>query len=304
MAGLSLFAAASVSAASSAPMETLPKAGGEVGNALQAPAQPSPRRTEGSQARSDALMSQEELAMRVRVELLRLVATPQSLSALVENIHGRDLNPQQMQIAQTVIRETMMMPGLPELLAASMQPFAREGMTAELAQIAAIHGIMQGQVKGLARMSPQRQLEFVNHTIQMSRSIDADACKRLVLGQVGAQEQAAMSRRYGATLPLDQFEAFLRLHLDALRAEVAGVPLPRSVTQEQMALAQDAFHERLRELLVARGALQTYMRTFANLAAASPEDACDGAMTTLEAKLLMPEPFRTWQVHVFVESMQ
>jgi hypothetical protein len=149
-------------------------------------------------------------------------------------------------VAISVIYDTLQTPGLAELMAEAVRPFASTTASNDLMQIAIIHGLLHAQVRGMARLGPEQQLQYLVYSIGMARSAEPEACRRMIEGKMGAQEAAAVSRRFASRMPLDQYESFLRLHLDALRADVHKTSHPRVFSSEELALSQQALAKTIR----------------------------------------------------------
>jgi len=248
--------------------------------------------------------SEAALAQLFRVELRRQFASEEQLNTLLRKTYGVDLAPDKAEVARGALRTLLADPAVPAYLAQVLRPTFRPERLNDDATSVVLDGVVQLQVRGLRRLPASRQEQFLQHVVQTAQALPPEKCKAGYLGQIPLREAVALEMRVAASLPLQRFEAIIELYRDAMRAELAGSPPARTVTDEQAALARRALQEASARRVRAALAPAAVAR-FTDDGAASPADEfCALACAALQGVLDLPEPHKSWQLTRFVEGLQ
>jgi hypothetical protein len=156
----------------------------------------------------------------------------------------------------------------------------------------------------MLRLKTESQAAFVSHILALARGVDSENCKAMFLGKLSTAEAAALERKYVAGLPLEQFQSILNLYRDATVAELAAYPDVRTITPEQAALAEKVFDDSAKKRVLAAVPTDVLRRVGQDAAAAPAEEVCTTIVTYSESMLDLPEPYRSWKLTRFAESMQ
>ena len=246
------------------------------------------------------------LADAISVGLHRHYGTAEQREAAVGRIYGVPLSPDKVAFASQTMRDILFEPTASTYFAKLLAPIIpRDLPAAELAAAVLDEGTVLLQWRGLARLSSERQAEFLAHTLAVARSLTPAKCKAAFLGQLSSRESVALERRYLAGLPIARFEAVTRLYRDAAKAELDGYPDPRVISAEQAGLAKSAHALMATDRWVAAGfSRDTVVAATSNSAGAEPQDVCDVMSIAAEAMLGLDEPYRAWALVRFIQSLQ
>jgi hypothetical protein len=245
-----------------------------------------------------------KVAEQVAAELRRQYSTSEQLDAAVTKTYGVKLSADKAEVARRTMRALIFNDAVPAYMAKLLVPVYRPDITPKEMTAAAMEGIAQMQVKGLARLRPERQAAFVGHIVDMARSVPPTSCKAMFLGQMSTAESAVLERRYIAGLPLGKFEAISNLYREAAEAELAGYPDARVINAQQAKLAEKVYAAASAKRLRAQVPQEVVRRVNQAAESAAPNEVCAFMTSTVEAMLDMTEPYRAWQLTRFAQSMQ
>lgn len=245
-----------------------------------------------------------KVAAQVAVEIKRQYSTSEQLDAAITQTYGVKLSADKAEVARRTLRALIFNEAVPEYFAQLFVPLYRQGVTPKELTAAAVEGIAQLQVKGLARLPPERQAAFVSHVINAARSMPATSCKTMFIGQMSTAESALLERKYMAALPLGKFEAISNLYREAAEAELAGYPDARTINAQQAKLAEKVYESASVRRIRAQVPQAIAQRVDQDASSAAPSEVCAVMTTRAEGMLDMPEPYRAWQLTRFAQSMQ
>lgn len=244
------------------------------------------------------------VAERIAIEIKQQFGTSEQLDAVITRTYGVRLSPKKAEVAQRVMRSVLFNQALPNYIANLLVPVYRSDISHTEMVSAVVEGMVQLQVKGLARLSPERQVAFVAHTVSMTRAIEPSACKALFLGQLDTKASAAIERKYIAGLPLRKFEAISDIYRDAAEAELVGYPDARIINQQQAKLAERVYQAASIKRLRARVRKEVIQRVDEGAHSAEPSEVCAVFSAIIEGMLDMDDPYRAWHLTRFMQTLQ
>ena len=245
-----------------------------------------------------------KLAEQLRVELKNQFGTVQQLNTAITKTYGIKLSAEKEEIARNALRALMFNEAVPLYIAKLLVPVYRPDLTSKEIASATVEGIAQMQVKGLARLPAERQAAFVSYMFSMMKSIPPSDCKALLEGRLDTNASAALERRYIASLPPDRFEAVTNLYKEASEAELAGYPDPRFINSNQAKLAEKVYETASTKRLRDRVSAPVLQRVAQGGDVASASEVCLVMSENFAGMLDMAEPYRSWQLTRFLQSMQ
>jgi len=231
-------------------------------------------------------------------------ATQDQLNAAVTKAYGVKLPPDKETVAREVMQALFQNRAFSAYLARIILPINRRDLTRAEVSSAIAEGILQLQVKGLARLGPEKQAAFVKHIIGMAGWVPAPLCKSMYTGRLDTIAATAVERRYVVQLPIGGFESITGLYRQAVEAELARFPDVRSINAQQASLAENVFQSASTKRLRAQLAQDAIFRVSNDAEAAPAAEVCAALSATLEGMLDMAEPYRSWQLIRFMQSMQ
>lgn len=244
-----------------------------------------------------------KIAALLTVELESQFGTAEQLNAAVTKSYGVKLSPTKENIARAVLRELMFNEAVPMYIAKLILPFYHPGITRKEIASAMVEGIAQMQVKGLIRLSSERQAAFITHMVSMAKAIPASDCKAMFVGRLDTNASALLERRYIASLPVDRFESITNLYKEAVEAELNGYPDARTINSSQAKLAEKVYETATVKRLSKNIAPAVLQRVNQGADSAPSSEVCLVLSETIAAMLDMAEPYRSWQLTRFTQSM-
>lgn len=245
-----------------------------------------------------------QLANRLAIDLKSQFGTTEQLNAAITRTYGEQLSPEKEEVARNTLRVLMSNDAVPMYLAKLLVPIYGPGITRKEVASAMAEGLAQMQVKGLARLSADRQAAFVTHMVSMTKAIPASVCKAMFGGRLDTNASAAIERRYIASLPLDRFEAITNLYKEAAEAELAEYPDARVINHSQAKLAEKVYEAASAKRLRAKLPQAVIQRVLQGVDSAPPSEVCSVMSESIAGMLDMSEPYRSWQLTRFTQSMQ
>ncbi|MGD9670759.1 MAG: hypothetical protein AB7U75_17225 [Hyphomicrobiaceae bacterium] len=245
-----------------------------------------------------------KLASRISIELRKEFGTSEQFDAAITTTYGVQLTPEKAEVARRALRALLSNEALPAYLANLLLPLARLDLTKRQFGAAMLHGIVQLQIQGFSRLPTERQAAFVAHFVAMARSISPSDCKAMFLGQMDTEASTVLERQYIASLPLGKFESITLLYKEAAEAELAGYPDARFINSQQAQIAEKVYEAASVKRLLAQVPKDAIRRVDQDAASAVPSEACAVFTATVEAMLDMTEPYRSWQLSRFTQSMR
>lgn len=241
----------------------------------------------------------------ISLEVRKQFGTRAQLDATIARAYGTALTPEKVEVARNFMGSVLRHEALPASLARIIAPLTNGShLTPRDVENAVSQGILQLQLKGLARLPTDKQAAFVQHMVSLARTIRPSDCKALYLGHLDANASVALERRYIATLPLGRFEAVTALYRQAIEAELAGYPDVKTINAQQAKLAEKAHQGAMAKRLQTQVPVGVVQRVSQDGNGAPAADVCAFFSATTEAMLDIAEPYRTWQLTRFMESIQ
>ena len=268
--------------------------------AAHAQSNPSLQSTQATQAREAA-----QVGAIIAAEFRKIATSPSQLDRVIATAYGVQLPPDKLEIARRYMRSSLMDENLATYFGGVLAPLAGSNLTQQQLTAAAMEAMASLQIKGLSRLSADRQALFVTHLIGTMLWVSPTDCKALALGQMSTAQSARLERSYIASLPIGRFEAITMLYDEATKAEMRGFPDVRSVNAEQARLAETVYEKAIEDNLrrmMSQEALQRFATS--GLEGAPANEACVFVQASTAAMLDMPEPYKTWQLARFTLSMQ
>jgi hypothetical protein len=245
-----------------------------------------------------------KIAELVTVELKSQFGTAEQLNAVITKTYGVKLSPEKENVARNSLRAVMFNEAVPMYIAKLISPFYHPDTTQKELASAMAEGIAQLQVKGVLRLSSERQASFVAHMVSMAKAIPSSDCKAMFIGRLDTTASVALERRYIASLPSVRFESITNLYREAIEAELAGYPDARTINLNQAKLAEKVYETATVKRLHAKVAQAVLQRVNQGAENAPSSEVCLVMSETIEAMLDMAEPYRSWQLTRFMESIQ
>jgi hypothetical protein len=249
-------------------------------------------------------IGEAELAVSIRSAIKAQYGTQAQMDQAIERVFGVKLSPQKAAVARSDLQAVLAHPQLPAYLAQVVLPLSGAKISKEELAAATTEVMQQVQVKGIARLTADKQAMMVRHVIDMAKWAPAPLCKALFLGQLDSQKSAALERRFIASLPLGKFEAISALYRAASEAELNKYPDRRTLSASQAKITEQAQENSGARRLMARVAPDVIERVNQSAESAPAEEVCLVMTETTEAMLELPDPFRSWALTRFAQAMQ
>lgn len=241
----------------------------------------------------------------IAAEFRKIASSTPQLDRLIFNTYGTTLTPEKLEVARRVVRSNLTDENLSAYIGKVIAPLIATNPSMEDVITAAMEGVVSLQLKGLARLSPELQANFITHSLGTMANMEPADCKAAALGQMNSVQAARLERRYIAGLPLGKFEAITNLYQEAAKAQLRGFPDARQLNDSQARLAQSVFEKSAEDLFTRSVPLGVLERLASSGFEALPaREACLIAYLSNAAILDMPEPYRTWQLTRFMLSLQ
>lgn len=251
-------------------------------------------------AQADAAQLSRQLAAMVQEQF----GTDAQLDAQIASMYGAQLSPEKTAIARRALRVMFFHEGMAPFLARLIAPVLKSSSMSQKQLLAAVSEGIQGlQAKGFGRLRPEQQALLIRHITEMARKISPVDCKAMFLGQVNTQESSRLEREYIGSLPLPKFELITTLYRDSALAELSGYPDPRPLNAQQAALAKTLYEDVAVQRL-AKLPVEMIQRIQRNGAGSDAAEYCLYMSTYIESMLDMDEPYKSWQLARFIQSLQ
>jgi hypothetical protein len=241
---------------------------------------------------------------QLRTEIARQFGAEEQLDAALMKAYGVELTEEKAEVSRRALRTLIFNDATPDYIAKLLMPVYRPQLSQQEVVAVVMEGILELQVRGLQRLAPSRQALLVSHIVDMARALPPSTCKALFLGQIATKEAADLERRFIASLPLSRFEGIVTVYREATEAELAGYPDERSINAQQAKLAQKVYDEAIGKRVRAQSSKEAIARVKADIASAPAGEVCSVMSSSVQAMLDMPEPYKSWQLTRFVQSMQ
>lgn len=235
-------------------------------------------------------------------EFLAMRSNEQLLEQLVFAQYGTALDRPRVNALKSMLRTILAEPALASYTAKSYASVQNAGLSkAELGA----HGgraIMELRVKGLRRVSVQRQGELHRFIQGLAASLPVRQCRQMFAGTLDLPASNKAEQAYMVAMPLPEFLGLVSAYEAASLAELRGVRSFPSLTSSQAAKADAAYDE----------AVQVRLRKLPTLVVAqlvggltkAPDDvACTYQREALAAGMDLPLPERDWYLQQFVEGL-
>lgn len=253
-------------------------------------------------AQSDQRLT--SLVEEVAHELRKAYGTTAQMDALIAKQFGQELPSAKTRVLREHYRALFFHEKMPEALLKILLPIYRPSMTDKELYAVGFEGMLQVQMKGLARLAPDRQTAFVRYISEMASSLPSSVCKRMFLGQIDTPESTEIERKFFAALPLPRFEAIVSLYREAIDAELVGYPSARSINASQAKFADDALQEAFIGRLRRNVPRQVTIRVLEDPHNAEARDVCAVMLERVHALLDLDDPYKSWALTRFAESLQ
>ena len=241
---------------------------------------------------------------QLRTEIARQFGAEEQLDAALMKAYGVELTEQKAEVSRRALRALLFNDATPDYIAKRLMPVPRPQLSQQEVVAVVMEGILELQVRGLQRLAPNRQALLVSHIVDMARALPPSTCKALFLGQIATKDAAELERRFIASLPLSRFEGIVTVYREATEAELAGYPDERTIDAKQAKLAQKVYEEAIGKRVRAQTPKQAIARVKADSASAPAGEVCAVMSASVQAMLDMREPYKSWQLTRFVQSMQ
>ena len=224
-------------------------------------------------------------------------------SAIVAVYSGFSVEPVRKEALKRSLRTMLGQDALPALVARSLGPRLTSSSSASQRLARASQILVELRVKGLRRIPPARQAEFVRFIQGVTGSLPPLACRQMFDGTLDAVASSHAEHAYMLAMPLNRFHSLVTLYEEAMVAELNGRPAVHLLTasqRKQMDQAYDAAIEaRMRKMPP-----EVVAGIASGLTQAPAEVACRFHREALAAGLDLGAPYRNWYVASFVDSLQ
>lgn len=244
------------------------------------------------------------LARSISNEIRNHFSTDESLNSALTKSYGSVLDRDRASIAKASLRRILFHDALPNYIAKLIMPVYKSDMTKLQLDTVIVEGIASLQAKGLARLTVDRQQQFVAHILAMMAWLPARDCKAMVLGHMDTATSAAIERHYLASLPRERFQAATLLYQEASEAELSGTPSPRTLNLNQSRLAEQAHELAFIKRLKGLNNPGLIRRVTAGPETSEPSESCLFYRQSFLAMLDLGTPYSAWQMTKFIQSMQ
>lgn len=224
-------------------------------------------------------------------------------SLVVTNYHGHSIEPARKEALKRSLRAIFGQAFLPAFLAKSAGPVLTSPPNTPQLVAHAIQTTQELRLRGLHRIPPTRQAEFVRFVQGITGSIPPSACRKMFDGTLDAVASSNAERAYMLAMPLNQFQSLVALYEEAFVAELNGWPAVPVLTETQRAQTDTAYSAAL-EVRMRKMPLEVVASIARGLAQAPAEVACTYHREALAAGLDLGEPYRTWYLTAFIDSLQ
>lgn len=222
---------------------------------------------------------------------------------VVTNYHGHSIEPARKEALKRSLRTILGQTSLSAFLAKSADPVLTAPPNTPQLQAHAIQTTQELRLKGLRRIPPARQAEFVRFIQGMSRSLPPSACRQMFDGTLDTVASSNAERAYMLSMPLNRFLSLVELYEEAVVAELNAWHAVPVLTATQQAQTEKAYSAAI-EVRMLKMPPEVVAGMARGLAQAPAEVACTFHREALAAGLDLAEPYRTWHVTAFIDSLQ
>jgi hypothetical protein len=247
--------------------------------------------------------SAETLEKIIQQALSANLSTTAQLEASIDKAYIGKLHPRNRARGLEYFKRTLENPGLATYLAKAIAPVYKKEMTSMEVTTSFLDAMATAQVKGLARLPTEKQAVFVQHMIDVMQAVPPASCKALLLGKISTYDAVVLERVYVGQLPLEKFDAIASIYVEALEAELANNPAARTITDEQSKEVEKI----IETYAVKRWASLSpalIKRVLDDQDNADPVEVCQFYTAFSQSMLDLGEPYRSWQMIKYVQSMQ
>lgn len=226
-----------------------------------------------------------------------------ALERTVRETYGPRLSAEKLAPAVRFQSRVVQHPTLPEFLAKLLHPQHVTSQSLSVDAVFVQQGMVLAKLQGFKRLQPAGQAEVVGTMADMLKSVRPADCHRLMLGDISMEAATRLELDHVLGLSTPRFERLIRLHEDAVLAELSqGLPA-RVITPEQARSRQQALETAVAALRRSRFPAADIQRFEADPSAVPATLACGIGVADLEAMLALPEPHRTWSIASFIGGM-
>jgi hypothetical protein len=237
-------------------------------------------------------------------ELQAIAGSPERLDAVMLRIYGAKLPADKVAIASEQTRRIWAHAAFGPYLRELLVPLVKVKAKPADMNAAALEALAALSSKGLLRMPVERQRQFIRLSILIFESMPPAQCKKLTNDEYSTAQAVAIERRVLVGLPVDQFAAVMTLYADSAEAELNEYPEVRTLSTEQASLSEKVYDDALDERLGADLSPAALKRVAKDITTAPAGEVCALSIASIRAIEDMSEPYRTWKVLRFLESVQ
>ena len=248
--------------------------------------------------------AQRAFTEAMRAETARLAADDRLLEAQLKRAYGQSISAEMMQIAKRNLRAIFGHPEFAARLADGIFPLYGAKASREMVQAASAEIVQQLQLRGMLRMPNEKIESFLMHMMGLMRALTPEACADFIDGNIDAETAGAIERYYMGSLPVEQFRAVSGLYVQAARHELDGYPHPRTLSVEQVRLAETVYEAATLRRLAASFTQEELQALAEDPAKVSRARYCEFGAQLILAMLDLKEPYRGWQFTSYLQSLQ
>ncbi len=234
-----------------------------------------------------------------------LASNPAEIRSMIDAQYTM-LPPTHREVVACFITRIISVPEFRDFIYENIAPLIQSGSEIDFKKYAAELGLSL-QVKGMTRLSSDKQLSFEKYSLRMKdwlRFESAEVCKTIV---VSSSLPAAFYRRveleYLSQISASEARAIFDVYFESASAELRDFPLRRSVTSDQALFGNEAYEAILLNLVDSTSDPESLYEAAENMEGAPAEDVCDATRLSFEAILLMKGPTQAWFAQTFLESL-
>lgn len=233
-----------------------------------------------------------------------LIKSDAAVDALLDKTYREQLSTEQRDVMRRYVRTIMSSDAYIGYVARAAAGAAKAEMSLSDVKAVVANSVVTLQVKGLARMPAEAKLKFAQHLAAAVRSVSPSTCKALFNGQLSTLESSAVEVHFLLSLPTERLSDIVTMYAESALAELNDYPSKSIVTAEESRLADGAYRSAMRKRMQATLDSETIAYFAKEGLKGDAQAVCPVMLTALDALQDLDEPFRTWKLTAFVDSMQ
>lgn len=165
--------------------------------------------------------------------------------------------------------------------------------------------IQSWAIKGIARLPAADQRSFYRYILQWMTVATPEDCKQMMISSdKSALENGRLELKYFYRMSQSELETYLALLRKSIFAELRDFPSTRTLSGEQLQIAEKAFTSSFAEMIKSEGVGMDVVMAFSDPKSARPQQACDAGKLVLKTLMNMKGLPGDWMALKLVLSGQ